>query len=210
MVNQKHLENSLGIGERLSNALTQQEIAQLIDALLMVLSPEFQEQAIAQLPEDTQQTVKQILTPASTVEPIQASETQTVSLAKQAQTWSELWRGWDDTVAEASEEGKYIVQEAHWEPPYFDTTTFIEDLERVAVQMQPLLQTAFEHGFMPDHGFASALLEAESEISSGLEDWMELTDGLYLEHHLTNCLLQWEWLTAQEQEQNALEFAQRI
>ena len=211
MVNQKKLENSLSVGERWLNALTQQEIAQLIDALFKVLSPELQERAIAQLSEDTQQTVKQILAPASIVEPTQASESQTISLAKQAQIWSELWGDWDEIVEDASEEGgKYIVQEAHWEPPYFDTTTFIEDLERVAAQMQLLLQTAFEHEFMPDSGFVSALLEAESGISSGLEDWMELTEGLYLEQHLTNCLLKWEWLTAQEQGQNAFQFAQRI
>lgn len=106
------------VSNRLLNALTQQEIAQLIDALFGVLSPELQEQAIAQLSADTQQTVKQILAPPSTVEQTQASETQTVSLAKQAQTWSELWRDWDAIVWEASqEEGKYIAQEVRWEPP---------------------------------------------------------------------------------------------
>jgi uncharacterized protein YfbU (UPF0304 family) len=103
MVNQKNLENSLSVGERWLNALTQQEIAQLIDALFKVLSPELQERAIAQLSEDTQQTVKQILALASIVEPTQASESQTISLAKQTQIWSELWRDWDGLVEDASE-----------------------------------------------------------------------------------------------------------
>jgi hypothetical protein len=205
--------------DRLLNALTQRELAELVDALFTVLSPELQEEArseadpcgIAQLPEDTQQIVKQILVASSISESTEASAPQTVSLAKQAQTWFELWREWDDIVSEASEEGgKYIIQEADWEPPYFDATTFSEDLERVAAQMRSLLQTAFEHGFTPDHGFVSALLEAESAISEGLEDWMEITDGLYLEHHLTHCLLQWEWLVAQEQKQDAFQFAHHI
>jgi len=196
---------------RLLSALTQQEIAQLIDALFQVLLPDLQEQAITQLAEDTQKTIKQILAPDSTAKQAQASESQTISLARQAQTWSELWQGWNDIVREASEEdGKYIIQEAHWEPPYFDATTFIEDLESVAAQMQPLLQIAFEHDFMPNLGFVSALVEAESAISMGLEDWMELTDGLYLERYLTHCLLEWEWLTAQDQRQNAFQFAQHI
>jgi hypothetical protein len=194
--------------DRLLSALTQQELAELIDALFTVLSPELQEEAIAQLNENTQQTVRQILMSSSIAESTEASATQTVSLAKQAQTWSELWQVWDDIVSEASEEsGKYIVQEAHWEPPYFDATTFSEDLERVAAQMRSLLQTTFEHEFTPDNGFIPALLEAESAISEGLEDWMELTDGLYLENHLTHCLLQWEWFVTQEQEQNAFQFA---
>jgi hypothetical protein len=196
--------------DRLLNALTPQEIAQLIDALFTVLSPELQEEAIAHLSEDTQKIVKQILAPAS-IQPTQAFEARTTSVAKQAQTWSELWRSWDDIDGAASEEGgKYIIQEADWEPPYFDTTTFIEDLESVAAQMQPLLQTAFEHEFSPNRRFASDLLETESNISNGLEDWMDLMDGLHLKPHLTNCLLQWEWLIAQKQKQNAWQLAQRI
>ncbi|HEY9660214.1 MAG TPA: hypothetical protein V6C65_17285, partial [Allocoleopsis sp.] len=75
------------LSDRLLKALTQQELAQLMDALFTVLSPELQEEAIAQLPEDTQQTVKQILVPSSPVESTEASAPQTVSLAKQAQTW---------------------------------------------------------------------------------------------------------------------------
>lgn len=209
--NQKNSENIDEAGDRLLNALTQQEIAQLIDALFTVLSPELQEQAIAQLCPDTQQTVKQILAPAPIVESTQATAAQTVSMAKQAQTWSELWRDWDAIIWEASqEEGKYIAQEAHWEPPYFDTTTFTKDLESVADKMLPLLQTAFEHEFTPDRDFAAALLEAEAEVSGGIPDWMEITDGLYIERQLTHCVLQWEWLTVQEQGQDAFHFAQRI
>lgn len=179
-----------------------------MDELFAVLSPEVKEQAIAQLSGDTQQTVRQILAIAES-ESTPASATETVSLAKQAQLWSELWQQWDDIVGEAAAEGgQYVVQEAHWEPPYFDATTFAEDLGKVAAQMQPLLQTAFEHEFTSDRDFTSALLEAESAISSASEDWMEITDGLYLEHHVTRCLLQWEWLMAQEQD--TFQFAQRI
>jgi hypothetical protein len=183
----------------------------LIDALFTVLSPELQEQAIAHLCPDTQQTVKQILAPAPIVESTQATAAQTVSVAKQAQTWSELWRDWDALVWQASQEqGKYIAQEAHWEPPYFDTTTFTEDLESVVGKMLPLLQTAFEHEFTPDRDFAAALLEAEAEVSGGIPDWIEITDGLYIERQLTHCVLQWEWLLVQEQGQDAFDFAQRI
>ncbi len=196
--------------DHLLNALTQQELVQLLDALFTVLSPELQEQAIAQLDENTQQTVRQILVASSSAASTEASAPP-VSLAKQAQTWSELWQAWDDIVSEASEEdGKYIIQEADWEQPYFDATTFSEDLEGVAAQMRSLLQTAFEHELTPNDGFIEPLLEVESAISEGLEDWMEVTDGLYLANHITYCLLQWEWFVAQEQEQNAFQFARHI
>lgn len=200
--------------DRLLNALTQQELAKFIDVLLAVLSPELQEKAIAQLPENTQQTVRQILVASSIPEsPEEDSTTQTVSLAKQAQIWSELWQAWDRIVSDASEEnGEYLIQEHEWEPPYFDTTAFSQDLETVAAQMRSLLQTAFEHDFLPNRGFIPALLEAESAILEGLEEWteMEWDDGLYLENHLTDCLLQWEWFVAQKQQQNAFQFTQHI
>ncbi len=91
----------------LLNALTQQEMTQLVDALFEVLSLELQEQAIAQLSPDTQKTIQQILTIVPTVEPAQAANAQ-ISLVKQAQVWSELWQEWHGIVGEASEEdGKY-------------------------------------------------------------------------------------------------------
>lgn len=217
--NQENAENSSDTGGgasadlsvRLLAALTQQEIAQLIDALFGVLSLELQKQAIAHLPPDTQQTVKQILAPPHTVESTQATAAQTVSRVKQAQTWSELWQAWDVLVWEASqEEGKYIIQEAHWEPLYFDTYTFIEDLEGVAKNMLPLIETAFEHQFRPDRGFVSALLSAESEVSRGIPDWMEITEGLDLGRCLTTCVLKWEWLNAQPEGHDAFHFVRRI
>jgi hypothetical protein len=194
----------------LLKALTQSEIARFIDALLGTLSPELEEQAISQLPTDTQQTVRQILAPS----PLQAATKLTVvetgSLAKQAEIWTGLWREWDTIVGEASEEeGKYIVREADWEQPYFDETTFIEDLESVAHKMQPLIQTAFEHNFVPEPDFVTALLDAETDVASGIPDWIEI-DGLYLEQHLTYCVMQGEWLSIQHQGQDAFQFTECI
>jgi hypothetical protein len=196
---------------QLLKALTQLEIAQLINALLGVLSPELQEQAISQLPTDTQQTVRQILDPSQPQASTQFADPETVSLAKQAEVWAGLWQEWDTVVCEASEEeGEYIVREADWEEPYFDTTTFIEDLEIVANKMQPLIQIAFEREFSPKPDFFTALLDAETDVASGIPDWMEITDGLYLEQHLTRCVLTGEWLNIQEQEQDAFQFAECI
>jgi hypothetical protein len=196
---------------QLLKALTQSEIALLIEALLRVLSPELKEQAISQLPVDTQQTVRQIFDPLPPLSATKATVVATVSLAKQAEVWAGLWREWDKIVSEAAEEeGKYIVREADWEEPYFDTTTFIEDLESVANKMQPLIQTAFEHEFSPESDFVTALLDAETDVASGIPDWMEITDGLYLEQHLTRCILESEWLTIRVQGQDAFQFTECI
>ena len=204
----KQNPDDLSKSNQLLKALTQSEIARFIDALLGSLSPELEEQAISKLPADTQQTIRQIL--ATSQPPVATKSTvmETVSLAKQAEIWAGLWREWDTIVGEASEEeGKYIVREADWEPPYFDATTFIEDLESVAHKMQPLIQIAFEHDFAPEPDFVTALLDAETDVASGIPDWMEITDGLDLEQHLTDCVLAGEWLNIQEQGQDAFDFA---
>jgi hypothetical protein len=192
------------LAKRLLKGLTQQEIAQLIDALFRVIPSELQEQAIVQLPPSTQQAVKQILAQSSPSGQAITSESQTVSLAKQAQTWSKLWKNWDAIFMSAlEEEGQYMEGENDWEHPYFDTIAFIEDLEGVAGKMLPLLQTAVEHDLTPDRSFIAELIAAESEISSSLEDWMQPIDEMLLGWQITECALQWEWLKTREQEKDA-------
>ena len=199
------------IGEHLLAALTQHEIGRLLDSLLQVLPSELLEKSLSDLSLDTQQTVRQILTPPKSGASKQARRDHPVSLAKLSQTWSERWWEWDAIVLAASEEdGEYIQQEHHWEPPYFDNYTFAEDLDEVAEKMRSLLQVAFENGFTPDQGFAPALLEAEGEVAGSIPDWMEIVDGICLGDQVTYCLLQWEWLTNQNQGQDAFQFVRRI
>ncbi|MCY7286459.1 MAG: hypothetical protein LH679_24195 [Cyanobacteria bacterium CAN_BIN43] len=199
-----------GKSAQIIDALTEQELTQLIEVLFGVLSSQQTEQAIAQLSPDTQQTLQQILKPSPTSKKTQAAATQTASLAKQQQTWSKLWKDWNAILNEAEKErSKYIIQEAHWEQPYFDTTTFVEDLEEVADKMRPLVPIAFEQNFTPDDGFIPAL-QAAASMSIGGEDWMEITEGLALEPQITYCLLEWEWLELQSQGQDAFKFVQHI
>lgn len=192
------------LSAQLLKGLTQAEIAKLLDALFQVLTPDLQVQAIGQLATDTQATIQQILHPT-------LQTTQPTSLAKLAQAWAETWQAWDDLIAVASEEeGKYIVQEARWEEPYFESYSFAEDLDAIAEQLQPLIPTAIKHQFTPNQGFIVALQEAESEIMSGIPEWMEIVDGISLGQHATTCLLMWEWQIAQPQHQDAFQLAQSI
>ena len=139
-----------------------------------------------------------------------------VSTAKLEQTWNELWKEWDDIVDEASQEdGKYVVQEESWEPPYFDETAVIDDLEAIAKKMRPLIPHAIEHYFSPNEGFAEAIAMMEDEISAGMPEWIYV-EGFYLEENLTICLLEWEWLSfirdaeIEEKAPDAFAFAESI
>jgi hypothetical protein len=210
MPNQKTVKPERSLGLQLVEALTQQEITRLLDVLLTALPPEIRDKALGQLQPDTRQTVQRIL-----AEPITAAETKaapavSISLAKLAQLWASLWQEWGRIVGEAIEEdGAYMTQEVHWEPPYFDETAFIADLEQVAKKMRPLLQSAFEHQFSPGTSFVEALAEAEDDVSTALPEWIYL-ESLDLAENLTFCLLEWEWLTSKEEEQDAFAFAQQI
>ena len=88
----KQNQEDLSKSNQLLKALTQSEIARFIDALLEALSPKLEEQAIAKLPADTQQIVRQILTPLPPQAATQSTVIETVSLAKQAEIWAGLWR----------------------------------------------------------------------------------------------------------------------
>jgi hypothetical protein len=200
------------LSEHLLKALTQQEIAQLLDALFGVLSPELQEQAIEQLLSSTQQTVRQILAPAIPQDSnTQANATPVASLAKQAQTWSNLWGEWNTVLSEVLEDdGKYIVQEVSWEPPYFDNNTFMEDLESIAAQLLPLIPIAVENSFSPEDKFFEELVDIENTVVDSIPDWMSPVEELYMSSKLTQCVLQWQLLWAQAEEQDAFCFAQSI
>lgn len=196
------------VGDTLHKALTQQEIVHLLEALFGVLSPDLRDQALAQLKSDTRRTVEQILSPSRPSGGRKGESSELVSTAKLRQTWSGLWNAWDNIVVEATQEdGKYIEQEASWEHPYFDETAFVEDLEKVTKKMRPLIQTAFQNGFSPNAGFAQAMLDAVEEVSEELPEWLEITDGFYLEATLTTCLLEWEWLKCQKKGQDGFAFA---
>ena len=199
------------IGARLFAALTQDEITHLLDVLFAVLSPDLVETVLLQLQDDTRQTIEALLTPPDTVDSSQAARLPEVSLARLEQMWAALWQQWDKIVDEAAqEEGRYIVQERHWEEPYFDSPTFVNDLEQVAAQLRPLLPVAFDNAFHPANGFCEALLEADAEIKAAIPEWISLDDGYALEEHVTTCLLEWEWLQVQAEASDAFCLLQEV
>src|SRR6266571_164685 len=137
---------TLYTGQQFFDALTHNEIATLLEVLIGTLSPDMVAKVLDRLPPDIRHTVQTILVPPDPADPTQEKQAPSVSLAKLEQTWSALWKEWDHIVDEAAQEdGTYIVRERPWEAPYFDSTTFVRDLERVAQAMRPLLRTAFDN-----------------------------------------------------------------
>lgn len=191
--------------------MTQQEIESLLDAFFELSSADFLDQVLSTLSPDSRQTLKQILSPRESASSTKIPTGKPVSLAKLEEQWATLWGAWAAVVEEAAQEdGEYMEQEAHWEPPYFDNTAFVDDLEKVAEKMLPLLETAFENEFTPDTDFAEAMQEAYEDISSAMSEGMELQEGLSLKKHLTRCLLTWRWLWTASEKEDAFGFAQDL
>jgi len=70
-----------------------------------------------------------------------------VSAEKNIEKWNDLWSQWEGVVSEiGDEEGKYVSQDEHWEPPDFDGSAVAEDLEAIAVKLLPLIE---EIKYMP-------------------------------------------------------------
>ncbi len=200
------------LGDKILSALTEKEIIQLLENLFQFATKDMVEQVLEHLNPNTKETLEQILTPQeSSSEEQNQQAKQSVSLAKLAQKWNDLWSDWNGIVMEAcDEEGNYIEQEEHWEPPYFNQVAFAEDVDKVAAQMLPILQTAFENDFEPNIDFAELLLEIEDDVLSSLPEWMELDDDIGLEANLTACFLTDQWLRSQVDEETPFMFVKDI
>jgi hypothetical protein len=111
--------------------------------------------------------------------------------------WNSLWSHWDTLVLDVgNEEGKYAVQEVHWEPPYFDGFALADDLDRVAVDMLRLIDDVYDLVEDPDL-FSEALDVIDSNISS-YPEWMgvEYDERSMLGANATRCVLKWLWLSS--------------
>lgn len=65
----------------------------------------------------------------------------TSSKAKVLEKWENAWGDWSSCVFESGEEeGNYVYQEHHWEPPCLDTSALADDLEPFAARMKKLLK----------------------------------------------------------------------
>lgn len=130
---------------------------------------------------------------------------------KVRQDWEREWESWWEIVSESSyEEGRYIVQDHHWEPPYLDVSAVQMDLEKVAARMRKLLPRVFEDGLDADLDFADFFKDTAEEVGSGLDDWMTSPDGMHYGPQSTWCLLDWQRRAAVRDGERAFFLADRI
>jgi hypothetical protein len=121
-----------------------------------------------------------------------------------------LWAEWSECVDESGyEEGRYVHQDAHWEPPYLDRSGVVDDLEAVAKRMRALIGRLWADGLDTKRSFLDEVREAASSIGAGLPEWID-GEGAYFGPQVTGCLLEWEWRVAQREGLDAFGLVERI
>lgn len=202
---------SPGPGRKLLSALTQPQLESLLDAV----GPQTLLEKVAQDREksdaDMVSTVKAVLQSDGTPEDAQRKVGRVASASRLIEDWRGLWRRWDEIVGEVGdEEGKYSVQDHHWEEPYFDGSAVAADLEPVAAEMLKQIEEVFDLVGAPEL-FTKAIDEIDQAIKS-YPGWMgaDSGDGCMLEGQTTNCVLRWLWLASQNETGPGVKLLKRV
>jgi hypothetical protein len=158
-------ENDAELLGRLSAGLSEGEIQRVLAGALKSLDHAGIDRLLKEVNSQTAATLRRVLHAKGAKHPVIPGK------AKVQQEWDRAWEDWNSRIAEASdEEGQYVIQEHHWEEPYFDPGSLALDLEPIAVRMRKILARVIEENIDPDFSFADAVQESMEEIESGLPD----------------------------------------
>jgi len=147
------------IGQMLMKSLTSEQIAGLLTAVSASTDLNIYMEKFEKIDPDMAMTVKKIL--AADQDSASRGKTgRLTSLQRTMEHWFSLWRNYDGIISEVGdEEGKYAVQDHHWETPYFDGSSLALDLEPIAEDMLTLIEDVYDEVDDPD-----LFLEALEEI----------------------------------------------
>ena len=134
-----------------------------------------------------------------------------VSHKRTMEYWNSLWRHWHEILVDVgNEEGKYAVQDHHWEAPYFDCSYLASDLEPIARDMLGLIDDVYVSVGDPDL-FFDLLEDIEASIAS-YPEWMgaEYGEPCELGISTTTCVLKWIWLGLQHESRSGISLLEKV
>ena len=202
-----HPVNEGDILKRLSAGLSQEEIRHVLAGALKSLGPAGVDRLLKRVGSETGAALRRALGPGDSKQPPAPGR------AKIKEEWQQAWEEWNFRIGEASDsEGDYVIQQHHWEQPYFDPQSVTRDLEPIAARMRKLLSRVFEENIHPRFSFAKAVQESIEEIESGQTDWMDpfAHEGFGLGPEVTACLIDWEWRSARRRGMTAFQFVDQL
>lgn len=195
--------------DALSTALSTEEVRGVLAAAVLALDAAGRERLYGQLGEETSGVLRALLEKGSTS---QRTPALAASSEKIRERWTKLWADWSAAVDETtSEDGRYVIQEHHWEQPYLDISGLAHDLEPIAAEMRKLLPNAIDLGLEPGLGAAEVLESLGDEVGAGLPDWMDVPEeDCDLGPEVTRGILEWEQLSSPLEPGGAFALVDRI
>src|SRR6185437_9479065 len=184
---------------RLDEILSDDELRSVLGSALRVLDAVARDRLLARLDSDTAEALRRALSGPEKSSRGARPVVVAAGKRKLRQEWDRAWKEWGEVVEQSGvEEGRYVRQDAHWEPPYLDTGSIGDDLDAVASRIRPLIPRVIAEGIAPDFSFAETVEAMNGELFAGLPDWFGAVDeGCHLGPEATSCLLEWEWRIAQ-------------
>ncbi|MGB9439722.1 MAG: hypothetical protein WCB15_17370 [Desulfobacterales bacterium] len=194
-------DKKIKMGQLLMESLTAEQIASMLEVVASAGGLKSLMDDFVKADPDMAATIDNILKGGrSTVDG--KTENRATSHKRTLEYWNSLWRHWHEIVAEVGdEEGKYAVQDHHWEEPYFDGSFLASDLEPIARDMLGLIDDVYKSVEDPEL-FIEALEDIEESIAS-YPEWMGVENGesCELEKNATLCVLKWLWSGLQHEPQ---------
>jgi hypothetical protein len=182
------------MGQLLMESLTKNQIACMLEVVASTGNLNSLMDDFKRADPDMAATVDDILKGGWT-KAVGKTQGRSVSHKRTMEYWNSLWRHWHEILADVgNEEGKYAVQDHHWEEPHFDGSYFASDLEPIARDMLGLIADVYGSVGDPEL-FVEALEDIEAGIAS-YPEWMgvEYGEPCELENYTTRCVLRWLWL----------------
>jgi len=198
------------MGKLLLESLTTDQIACMLDVVASSGNLKNLMDDFMRADPDMAATVDEILKGART-KTGGKTKSRPVSHKRTMEYWNSLWRHWYEVIAEVgNEEGKYAVQDHHWEAPYFDGSYLASDLEPIARDMLGLIDDVYPSIDDPDL-FVDALENIEDHIAS-YPEWMgaEYGEPCELEKSATTCMLKWLWSGLQHEPRSGIRLLEKV
>ena len=200
----------VNIGQMLVESLTSEQIAGLLTVISSASDLNLYMGKFEETDPDMAAAVKRILSHGSGSKG--GSKTKLLaSLKRTMESWESLWHNYDDIISEVGDEdGRYAVEDHHWEPPYFDGSSLAYDLEPIAEKMLTIMDEVYDEVNDPDL-FHNALEEIDVQIGA-YPEWMGAEHGepCVLEEKMTQCVLKWLWLSSKNETEKGKTFAEKV
>jgi hypothetical protein len=191
----------MNIATQFINAITQEQLTQLIDGLFYQLPPEQLQALLAAVDPELEQIFTKLTILDELDDDIDATAIPK-SIDKISEEWASLSCNINAIIFEIEDdEGDYISQEYHWEQPYFNESQAQEDLDKIFSKMLPLLKHCYQHE-LADKDYFRELID---EIKNAIDDYPEWFGIEYSDFAIgaagSECLLYWNWLNRDSIEQ---------